>query len=135
MSQVYATQADMELRIGVEPLLVVADRDDDGVVDAEVVTAALEAAQAEIDAYIGSRFSLPVATVPKVVTDLCIDIALYKLSVDADASTDERRLRYEDTVNLLRRFSKGEVTLGLSSPPKTTNGQARLISQPRRFRR
>lgn len=131
----YATQADIENRYGVDALLVVADRNDDQVIDTEIVTAALADASAEIDSYVGARYPLPLPMVPRVLSQLCVDIAFYKLSADADMATDERRLRYEDAINLLKRFSRGEVTLGLPRPPQTTNGVAHIQSQPRRFKR
>ena len=135
MSDVYATLSDMQSRYGNEAMLVIADRDDDQVVDASVVDQALTDASSEMDAYIGSKYPLPLATVPRVLVQLCVDIAFYKLSADADMATDERRQRYEDALNLLKRFAKGEVTLGLPKPPQTTNGVAYVDSQPRRFKR
>ncbi|WP_040728227.1 gp436 family protein [Thiomicrorhabdus sp. Kp2] len=131
----YATQIDIENRYGTDSLLVVADRNDDQVVDAEVVTAALEDASAEIDSYVGVKYALPLATVPRVLSQLCVDIAFYKLSADADMATEERRQRYDDAIGLLKRFSRGEVTLGLPQPPQTNNGVAYIQSKPRRFKR
>lgn len=131
----YAIQTDIENRYGTDALLVVADRDDDQVVDADVVTEALEDASAEIDSYVGVKYPLPLATVPRVLSQLCVDIAFYKLSADADMATEERRQRYDDAIGLLKRFAKGEVTLGLPQPPQTTNGVAYMQAQPRRFKR
>ncbi|WP_178860820.1 gp436 family protein [Thiomicrorhabdus cannonii] len=132
---VYATQQDIENRYGVDALLVIADRNEDQVVDAAVVAAALEDASAEIDSYVGAKYPLPLATAPRVLSQLCADIAFYKLSADADAATEERRKRYKDALDLLKRFSRGEVTLGLPQPPQTTNGVAYIQSKPRHFKR
>lgn len=132
---VYATQQDIENRYGTDALLVIADRDDDQVIDADVVSAALEDASAEIDSYVGAKYTLPLPTVPRVLSQLCVDIAFYKLSADVDMATEERRKRYDDAIDLLKRFSRGEVTLGLPQPPQTTNGVAYMQAQPRRFKR
>lgn len=135
MATVYATQADIEEAYTADALILAADRDNDGVADAAVVSNALTDASAEIDTYVATKYQLPLATVPRVLVLLCVDIALYRLSAAADIFTDERRQRYEDAVRLLKRISTGEVSLGIPQPPKTTNGVVIVQSKTRRFKR
>jgi phage gp36-like protein len=131
----YATQQQATDRYGADALLVIADRDGDGVIDADVLDQALADASAEIDTYLAARYQLPLATVPEVLVRLCVDITVYRLAADADMATDERRKRYEDAVALLVRISKGDVSLGLPVPPPSSNGVVSVTSQPRRFGR
>ncbi len=131
----YATLQNMIDRYSNDSLLIVADRDDNGAIDIAIVDEAISDATAEIDTYVAAKYDLPLAVVPKVLTRLCIDIAMYRLSADADMATEERRLRYEDAVKLLVRISNGVVSLGLDEPPVTTNGAASVTSNERRFRR
>ena len=112
----YATQTDIETLYGADALAV-ADRDGDGVADAATVTRALEAASAEIDSYVGVRFDLPLAGTHPVLTQYCVDIALYRLSVAATYVTEEGRQRYEDAIAGLKRVAKGEQFLAIPPDP------------------
>lgn len=131
----YATQQDIIDRYSQEALLIIADRDDDQVIDSAVVDQALADATAEIDTYLAAKYSLPLAVVPDVLIRLSVDIVMYRLAADADMATEERRQRYEDAINLLDRIAKGTASLGMSEPPKSSNGVVKLISKIRRFGR
>lgn len=131
----YATQQQIEDRYGQEALLLVADRDGDGVADTAVVDQALIDATAEIDTYLAARYDLPLPSTPEVLVRLCVDIVIYRLAADADVATEEKRQRYEDAVALLRRMASGEVSLGLPEPPESSNGTVSINAQPRRFGR
>ena len=76
----YATQQNMIDRYGDDQLLIVADRDNDSVVDAAVIEQALLDATAEIDTYVAAKYALPLSTVPTVLTRLCVDISMYRLT-------------------------------------------------------
>jgi len=79
---------------------------------------ALVDASAKIDGYVGSRYSLPLPTVPPVLRTYCIDIALYGLlNFRALGDLEDIRLRYKDAIMFLKELIKGEVSLGL---PETT---------------
>lgn len=130
----YATRDTLVERCGLDAVLVVADRDQDGVLDNAVADLALADATAEIDTYVGVRHRLPLASVPEVLARLCCDIALYRLSVDAGSHTEEKRKRYEDAVALLRRIASGEVSLGLATPAEQeSSGYAFFEAPPKRF--
>lgn len=107
----YATQSDMESRFGAEEVLQLADRDGDSLHDAGVVDGALIDADAEIDAYLAGRYTLPLASVPPLITRIACDIARYRLW--DDRASEEVRRRYEDARRLLGEIAAGRVTLGL----------------------
>lgn len=119
----YATEQDIIDKYGEGTLITTADHDSDGVADPEVVARGLSDAGDEIDMYIGSRYPLPMASVPPIFKPLCIDIALYKMSVGL-AVNDEKRLRYEDAVKLLAKIAEGKITLGLpaAEEPQVNDG-------------
>jgi len=112
----YATQADIETLYGANALAV-ADRDGDGQADAAAVARALDAASAEIDSHVGVRHALPLAGTHPVLTQYCVDIALYRLGTAATYVTEEGRQRYEDAVAGLRRIAKGEQHLSVPADP------------------
>lgn len=126
----YANQQDLVARYGTDAVLLVADRDEDGEIDAEVVVRALADAAGEIDAYVSRRHELPLSSTPRVLVSLTVEIAMYRLSAEADTLTDEKRQRYEDAVRLLGRIASGEVLLGTT--PRRAGGAA-LIEGPQRL--
>lgn len=132
---IYATLQNMIDKYSNESVLLVADRDDNGVIDTDIVDKALIAASAEIDGYVAAKYELPLPVLPELLNGLCIDIAMYQLSADADMSTDEKRLRYDDAVKLLVRISQGKVSLGIPTPPASSNGAVIITSAERRFTR
>jgi phage gp36-like protein len=107
----YATQADMEMRFGADELTQLTDRVGAGIPDAAIVARALADANAEIDGYLASRYSLPLATVPTMLVRIACDIARYRLW--EDRASEEVRRRYEDARRLLEAIAKGAVSLGL----------------------
>lgn len=130
----YATQQDIIDRYGADTLYTVFDRDNDGILDTDAVTRALDDASNEIDAYLVGRYPLPLATVPPVLKLLCADIAVYKGSTGA-VQTEEKRQRYEDAVRLLGKIAEGKVSLGLEKPEAGGQGGAWFSSDERRFTR
>ncbi|WP_455046759.1 gp436 family protein [Kingella oralis] len=114
---VYADMGDMVARFGELEVLQIADRNADGVIDADVVAVALADASAEIDAYLG-RFKQPFAETPPILRRLACDIARYRLTATSGVLiTDEIRNRcYKiDVLELLKALSRGDVQLGMDS--------------------
>lgn len=136
----YATDADIVDLYGPDAL-VVADRDGDGMAESPAVARALSSATDEIDSYLGVRYAVPLAHVPGVVRQACVDIALYRLALSADVLSDEHRRRYEDALAHLRRIAKGEATLVLPAvpgdPPPGDNSPQPIVTggPPRLFSR
>lgn len=135
----YATQDDI-VTLYTADALVVADRDGDGVPDDAAITRALRSASAEVDGYVGVRYDLPLADAHDILTQICVDIALYRLAGSSSTMTEELRLRYEDAMATLKRISKGEMRLNIVAPPGeepadagpnplTTGGPERLFSR------
>ena len=131
----YATQQDIVDRYGEDQLAIAFDRDGDGNVDTDSVTAALADASDEIDGYLAGRYRLPLADPPRILTFLAVDIALYKGSVET-VVTDERRRRYDDAIAYLTKVATGKIAL-LSSDPSAPNGGsgATFTAAPRAFTR
>lgn len=131
----YATAQDIIDRYGEDQLLLLTDRNGDDVSDDDVIDRAVADAGAEIDTYLAAKYTLPLPTIPSVLVRLCVDIVMYRLAASADLGTDERRKRYEDAIAVLKRISKGEVSLGMPTPPPSSNGVAFIAGPKRRFGR
>lgn len=109
----YATQQDMEYRFGAAELAQLTDRQNGTTIDATVLGKALADADDLINSYLATRYSLPLASVPKVIVRAACDIARYFLY--EDRVTDQVRARYDDTVRFLRSIADGAVSLGLDA--------------------
>jgi phage gp36-like protein len=79
------------------------------VIDAVVLGRALADADAEINGYLATRYTLPFSSTPEVINRLACEIARYRLYDDGVPATVCQR--YEDAVSLLKKFSSGDVRL------------------------
>lgn len=133
----YCTQQDLIDRFGEQELVELTDRADPpaGLIDANVVAQAISDAGAEIDGYVGARYSLPLASNPESLKRIACDIARYRLY--EDAVSEQVRTRYEDTMKFLAGVSRGLVSLGMpmAETPAQSVGQVLIDSSPRRFSR
>lgn len=113
----YAEQSDIVATHGQDLLETVAARGDDDAIDATAVSLALESASSEIDSYLSMRYTTPIAAPTRMVKQVCVDIAVYRLAYTAAALTEEMRKRYEDAIAWLRSVAKGEATVIGAEPP------------------
>jgi len=84
-----------------------------------VVTNAIANADAIINDYCRGRYTVPFTTVPQTIKSASVQLAIYNLhtrikKLDMD---DMRRVIYEDTIDYLRRVSRGEVVLDVTPEP------------------
>lgn len=75
----YASLTDLIERAGEDEILQVADRDNDGTPDPDVVEAALAHADNVANGYLKTRYQLPLAAVPDLLRTWCVAIARYYL--------------------------------------------------------
>ena len=97
--------------------------------DTTAIERALNDASAEIDGYIGSRYPLPLSTVPDSLRRICNDIALYRLmNLRAMGDIEDARGRYKDAISFLKDIIRGEASLGLpevSEPARSASPRFR----------
>jgi phage gp36-like protein len=112
----YAAKANMLARFGEPEVIALTDRANLGVVDDTVLAGALAEADAEIDPYLAPRHTLPLASVPKILTGFACDIARYRLCGSGGVTeTEEIRNRYKDAVKFLEKVAEGKIGLGLDA--------------------
>jgi len=122
----YAIRSDITEKYGPDALYPAADQD--GSIDGAKVTQALNAAASIIDSYIGTRHMLPLPTVPETLKRVCIDIAVYEMSPDADTLTDEITARNKAAIAWLKDVSAGRASLGLASPSGRTSARPVVVT-------
>lgn len=129
----YATIQNMIDRYGELPLIELSDRDDPPThaIVPLVVDAALLEAGAMIDAFIASRYSLPLFSVPDVLRRHCCVIAYYDLH--RGRYPDEVRKDYEDTISFLKSLSRGEAKLDVAGEEPTSQAADARVEGPARL--
>lgn len=108
----YATYADMIARFGERELIQLTDRASAGVPDQVLAEGALDEASAEIDGFIGTRYDVPLPSVPRILVGYCCDIARYRLCGAEVQTTEAIRDRYHDARRFLELVAAGKVGLG-----------------------
>ena len=74
-----------------------------------------------IDGYIGRRYGLPLATVPRILVGWARSIVRYKLHPErhGDDRSDPVVRDYRDALKLLADVSRGAFSLGAEDPAQT----------------
>lgn len=119
----YASKQNLIERYGSEELLQLTDRANTGSIDDTVITRALADADAEINGYLATRYTLPLSPLPAALEKLACDIARYRLYEDRVTETVAQR--YKDAIRFLQEVASGKVTLGIdaaNAQPVATGG-------------
>ena len=113
----YATVKAMKLKFGETILIRLTDTEQpyQGVINMEKLNSAMNEANSEIDAYVGSRYPLPLQVIPPFLTEIGCNLARYYAVTGDLSENDPIKNRYESSIKTLTKISKGELTLG-SSP-------------------
>lgn len=132
----YATQQSMIDRYGSPELIQLTDKVDGLTVNTAVLTVALADADAEINSYLASRYTLPLTQITDEVVRMACDITRYKLHTDNIPATVKDR--YDAVIAKLRDISKGVASLGIAqdnAPVATVSSGAQITSGGRDFGR
>lgn len=97
----YITRAQFEKRFGATELSELTEQND--------FNAAAGDAKSMIDGYLASRYTLPLASVPALVTAWAGDIARFLLW--DDHAPEEVRRRYEDALAQMKQLAQGLIHL------------------------
>lgn len=111
----YAAPSDISALYGPDLLARLTDTDGNGVTEPGTVERALVYADAEINAFVGVRYALPLPSTPDLVKLIAIDIAVYRLASDHLRLTDEIIRRYENAVRQLKDIGAGKAVLPITA--------------------
>jgi phage gp36-like protein len=119
----HATLASLIARYGADMLVDLTDRamPPAGEIDAGVVEAAIEDADAIVDGYLAGRYRLPLSGTPRLVQTLAEALAIYKLH--AQVAPEKIEKDYRDALKLLGSIASGDVRLaGLDGAEPAASG-------------
>ncbi len=113
----YAVQQDLVDRFGSAQLLLLADRDGDGVIDAAVVAKAIADAVEIVDLHVRGKYALPLSPVDGVVTGIVCDLARTKFYGNATEIPDSVMSADKAARDLLKLIAAGTVALSAAAAP------------------
>jgi phage gp36-like protein len=118
----YCTLTQLEDRYGLPLLLQVSDRSDvyPTAPDADLFARAIADAEGIIDGYVRTRYALPLAQVPALLTDLAQRIAIY--TAHSSVASEKIRTDYTDAIKLLEKIASGLVTLSAAGVEPASSG-------------
>lgn len=105
----YATLDDLIKRAGETEIRQIADRDNDGTPDADVVEAALRDADEMIDGYVATKYPLPFETVPRLLRTWATSIA--RKLLHRNGAPEHVEDDHKDALAALRHVADGRITL------------------------
>lgn len=124
----YATLADVQKLIMQDQLILLTDDEDNGVLVTSRVDDALETATITIDSYLSERYELPFATEQQILVVLCAQIAGYLLHVRRNEIPETWVSIHKNSLSMLEKISKGQISLGASDPDVAEDGGRLEIS-------
>ena len=130
----YASLPLLQERFGLDELIQRSDKylPYTGAVVTSVIDRAVADADAEIDGFVGSRYTLPLPEpVPPGLVPIACDIARYRLYDDAVPVIV--RQRYEDAIARLRDIAAGRLSLGIDPAPAASSQGSVAVRAPARI--
>jgi phage gp36-like protein len=119
-------------------LAQLADLDQDGVADAEVLDRACTNATDLVNVYISPRYTVPITgTVPGVLKTVAVRVAIYYLHLDRRSVTEDIDKQYERDISFLKDVGAGRASLGdpANKPEGDAAPGAKLQADDRDFTR
>lgn len=96
--------------------------------DYTVAENAIDKAGAEINSYLGVRYTLPLAAAPPQLRNLTADMALYHLYSRRSLAPQVRRQKYDDAVAFLKQVAAGQAIVDGAGNPAEANRQVAEFS-------
>jgi phage gp36-like protein len=123
----YATIDDLRAQLDEATLVQLTDDEGQGSVNENRATRAIADAQAEIDGYLGGRYSVPLQEpVPESVRRLAVELAIYNLYARRGTVPDIRAERKKECVAFLEALGTGKISLGLD--PEPAGGAQKILT-------
>jgi phage gp36-like protein len=88
----------------------------------ELIESKLLDAESMVNGFLASRYSIPLATVPRLVVTILCDVARYQLY--DDLATETIKNKYDAAVKMLQAIAGGKVNLGVDpagNKPETSD--------------
>ena len=116
-SNTYATIDAMITRFGVKDLTEITDNEPPytGQINDVKLQAAIDSANAEVDAYLSKQLSVPTVLGSPFVQMMACDIARYHVVLGASRVSERDEKRYQLAVGNLKQVNDGKIGIGAST--------------------
>jgi len=136
----YIETTDLDNAFGSARIIELADKDLDGVADAEMVDDAIENAESTVESYVARRYDLADVRTkkPKVVIKLSLDLGLYELAKARDEAlvgegTDFKEI-HDTAIAMLKDIARGNAVLDVTTVIAEPT-MVEMDANPRKFTR
>jgi len=82
---------------------------------------AITKADSEIDLYVGSHYTLPLADVPDIIKQVSVELAICNLKKKKDLIDNDYKERYAWAKQILKDIASGKVILDLGDDAESTD--------------
>lgn len=134
----YCTLDDILKKIPEATVIQLTDDEGASLVNTSRVDEAIEGADAEIDGYCATRYTVPLDPVLPIIIKLACDLAIYNLYARVVENIPDTRQKQRDAaIKLLERIADGKVLLGgpATEPVAAVLGRPAITSADRMFNR
>jgi phage gp36-like protein len=118
----YITLQDVLDKLGEDILVQLTDNADTGEINEVVVNNAIATAEGTFEAYVRTRYTLPVPATQMVKTR-CLNLAIYELyrerATFEDGVFKVKKTAYDETISLLRDIQSGKAALDVPAAEET----------------
>ncbi|MGK2926112.1 MAG: gp436 family protein [Lysobacterales bacterium] len=94
----------------------------------DAINQALAVTDGMIDSYVGTHYTLPLASTPAVLREAALDLARYELQ--KEAATEEAQKRRDQVVAWLKDISGGKARLGVATIDSPAGSGGGIAIQP-----
>ncbi len=112
----YSVLTNLKNQINEDDLVMLSDDADAGIVDTTVTTAMIAKADAVIDSYLATKYSVPLSPVPEILTHYSTIIALHLLFARRSGAPEHIQKLYDNAIMFLENVREGNITLGADDP-------------------
>jgi phage gp36-like protein len=131
----YCVIDDIKKQVSVDELVSLTDDESLGTINTVHVNRAIDDADAEIDAAIGTRYPLPLDEIPTIIRRISVDLAIYALFSrrSMGGMPEVRADRRDAAAKLLYQLATGSMTLDITIVAPSEGGWAVVSNTPRIF--
>lgn len=119
----YCTLAELYNQISLSDLIALTDDTGTDGPNTTVIAKAIADADAEINAYLCGKYSVPLSPVPPIINKISVDLAIYHLTGRRNMTVPEdRKTRHDDGISFLKDVQKGIAAIDASTPVTVSIG-------------
>ncbi|MFP4381082.1 MAG: phage protein Gp36 family protein [Candidatus Sumerlaeia bacterium] len=132
----YATMQDIQQRLDPAHLIELADDNNDGTPDTDIIDAAIADADGLIDAWLGVRYGVPFDTVPALIRSISADLAVGSLFARRrESASPQHEARILAAKELLAALARGDIALAGDNIVRRAMSRSTTADQAKHFSR